>query len=1387
MESGDRPAQALSDAARFRLRVLAGCVLLFGVAFIQSQGAVIADTKFDLVAAPFEFLERALHLWDDEGALGQLQNQAYGYLWPMGPFFALGAGLGLPGWVIQRLWLGLVMSVAFAGTAKLTRELGFRSQAAALLAALAYATSPRMLSQIGPISIEVWPSAIAPWVLVALVVGAKRGSPRRAALWAGLAVGMVGGVNAVATFAVIPLGVVWLLTRQPGPRRRAMMLWWPVFTLLATAWWLVPLFAMGAYSPPFLDYIETASVTTLPTTLFDALRGTSSWVAYVDQSFRGGNLLVTEFYLVLNSGIVLMVGAIGLLLRGTPHRRFLVLSLATGLLLVTMGHLGSVQGWGAGSLQELLDGVLAPLRNVHKFDPIVRIPLVLGVAAFVDAAVRERTPMPIPVGRGRQLPLSTHHVFAGLALIGLVGAAIPAYAGQLAMTRPVSGIPDYWTEAADWLADAEAPTGGDRADQGAALLVPGSTFGDYLWGLPRDEPMQALADSRWAVRNAIPLTPPGNIRMLTGVEDQLAQGRGGPGLADYLRRNGIGYLVVRNDLQPSTDVPDPVLVHQALAETPGVRRVAGFGPEIGGGTDLVNESGRILINGGWREDRPAVEIFEVAGAGGRAVTTDRLPRVVGGPEDLVDLADRGILRGEPTELALDADGADPRGPLVLTDGLVERERAFARIHDGSSSARLPGDPRRNGNPHADYLPPDGDRWLTTARLDGIRSVTASSSRAESTTPGGVRRGEQPFAAIDGAPESQWVSRLEREEEDWWQVDLDRPRDPGRIRITLGDAGTAGATVVVSTAAGRSDPVDLTRDVPTDVTLPAGETDWIRITRPSNSNVAMSLSDVRIPGLTARRELVLPATPQEWGAASALLLRRQGDSRTGCTVVEGRTPCLQSRVMPEEEPTDANRVVTVSEAADLTGRLKATPRPGADLEALIEQGQLLQATGSSTGVRDPRGSAASAIDGDPGTAWTTDLNDETPVLALNWLGVTEIRGIRIQVPDSAPVRTPTTVVLQAGKREETVTLDERGRARLERPWRTDQLTVRVTEAANAASIDSYGFGSRLPIGIAEIEVDGLRLGRAAPSEQVRAYPCGTGPSVVVNGVVQRSQLVASPAQLTEMEQVDVRPCGSTSGEFRVDLAPGPNEVSLLASDVAVADSLLADDDWATGSSAALSTQVDSPVRQEVTGPTGDYLVVHQNQNLGWQARVDDRELPAVTVDGWQQGYLTEPGTERVDLYFAPDLGYRLGLLIGGLLALGTVGLLWFARRWKGADLPAVDEARVPPQLMLLLGLGTAGMLAGWAGFVIALVGFGAGSAIRRRLPDAGPWLVGSLLMVAAFGYSTHTWASASGSWAGDWSWPHYLVVFTLSVGFWLAAEPRLRPRSRKRIAGSSTTR
>ena len=155
---------------RWRLRLAACSLVLVALAVVQSPGYIVPDTKLDLAVDPARFLLRAMHLWDPEGAFGQLQNQASGYFVPMGPWFLLGSALGLPAWLVQRLWLGIVMVVAFLGVVRLARALGIGGPLARIVAGFAFALSPRMISTLGPISIEAWPSAMAAWVLLRLFV-----------------------------------------------------------------------------------------------------------------------------------------------------------------------------------------------------------------------------------------------------------------------------------------------------------------------------------------------------------------------------------------------------------------------------------------------------------------------------------------------------------------------------------------------------------------------------------------------------------------------------------------------------------------------------------------------------------------------------------------------------------------------------------------------------------------------------------------------------------------------------------------------------------------------------------------------------------------------------------------------------------------------------------------------------------------------------------------------------------------------------------------------------------------------------------------------------------------------------------------------------------------
>ena len=136
MEPRDRAAQALTE----RFRLVAVCAALTALAFLQAPGRVVGDTKVDLVVDPGAWLSRAVSIWDPDGQLGQVQNQAYGYLFPMGPFFWVGDVLQLDPWVVQRLWWALLWCVACCGVVRLCRELGIGTPGVRLLAGVLFGT-----------------------------------------------------------------------------------------------------------------------------------------------------------------------------------------------------------------------------------------------------------------------------------------------------------------------------------------------------------------------------------------------------------------------------------------------------------------------------------------------------------------------------------------------------------------------------------------------------------------------------------------------------------------------------------------------------------------------------------------------------------------------------------------------------------------------------------------------------------------------------------------------------------------------------------------------------------------------------------------------------------------------------------------------------------------------------------------------------------------------------------------------------------------------------------------------------------------------------------------------------------------------------------------------
>lgn len=1362
-----------------RIRLAAGCALLVGLAFIQDPGLLVTDTKFDLVAAPGDFLARALHLWDEEGAFGQLQNQAYGYLWPMGPFFLLGDLLGVPGWAVQRAWQALVLCVAFVGVARLARALGVRSDAACLIGAVAYALSPRMLTTLGPISIEAWPSALAPWVLLPLVVGATRGSPRRAAALSAVAVAMVGGVNAAATFAVIPLGALWVLTRDRGPRRRSLLVWWPALTALGTLWWLVPLLLLGVYSPPFLDYIETSAVTTFPTTLVDSLRGTSNWVPYVDSTSRAGNDLVTTGYLVINSGVVLLVGFIGLLDRANPQRRFLGLGLAVGVLMVTAGHLGSVQGWFAADLHTLLDGALSPLRNVHKFDPVIRLPLVLGLAWALDRVLR-----PEP---GTTRPRLERIAFTAMTLATVAGAAVPAFTSRIEPAGATLGVPQYWAETAAYL-EAES-------DGGVALLAPGTAFASYVWGSPRDEPMQWLAGSRWAVRNVIPLTPAGNIRMLDEVERRLAEGDGSAALTSYLRRSGVEHLVVRNDLPPSADVPDPVLVHEAIAESPGIEPVAAFGPVLGGEAHLDTPDGRVVINSGRQARFPAIEVFEVGGS--PAATASEVTVVAGGPEDLLDLQELDVVGEEPVVLGVDVPKGDlaelPTGRVVLTDGLRDRERQFARIHDGYGPTRDPGYERRTTNPTADYVlggaEEGDDDWRTTVDLDGAEALSASSSASDPNSFDGARPGEMPASALDGDPRTAWVSGPGQDERAWWRLDLDETL-PATVTLTGGLGAEDNQSVRVVTAAGTTDRIRLGPGDRRRVVLPAGDSTWLRVEDASAAGGQVSIAEVRLPRVVIDRRLVLPRLPEAWGAPDAVVLRAARDARSGCASVGFAVRCAVDRAVPGEEAADVRRIVPLAESGTYDVRVTAVPRAGRPLDELSLAGQAVLVTSSPQTVPDPRAGPVAAVDGDARTTWMADVDEEQPVLSVRWLGKRRITGLTVATDADTPAAAPVRLQLTSPKGPIEVDVVD-GRATFP-PMTVDRMRIRVLEAEPVSDLDFAARSRPVPVGISELTIEGLPYLPLGLSADPVELPCGSGPTLRVGDQVLSTSVTAAPAELAAGEAVPAVTCEVD----RVSLRAGDNVVDATGSAAFDVGSVVLERDAGTPVAASTETPLssDGPTRRSVEADDDDRLIaLRESTNPGWSARIGDTDLEPVVVDGWQTGFVLPEDAEagEVRVTYGPDTAYRVGLVVGALALVLLLALVQLTRRrWAGPDHPPLAAGRLPRPVLYVAAVLLAGVVAGWVGVLVAVVAALVARALDEWSAEAAPLVLALPCLVATLPYFLRPWGNAEG-WAGDSSWPHYLVLAPLVSVLVLAGESRSprRPGKRaflRRRAGRSTS-
>lgn len=1294
---GPRPPDGPDAAARLRerLRVAACCLALTALAFGTRPGLILADTKIDMAVNPLGFLGRALHLWDAE-QFGQLQNQAVGYLFPMGPFHALGHLVGMPPWITQRLWTSLLLCLAFAGTWRLANRLGIGGPGSRLIAAMAYALAPNALATLGQISSEYLPAAMLPWIVLPLVTAASgEGGRVRAAARSGLAVACCGGINATATVAVLIVPLVYVITRPRGSHRIRLLAWWSAGTGAAMAWWLVPLTLTGTYGFSWLTYTEKAATTTAPTGLINVFRGAERWVNYLIVDGRiwwpVGHGLSVGALPVVCTGLIAALGLAGLLGRLLPERTFLLLTLLAGVAVITTGHLSDIPGPFAAQARDLLDGPLAPLRNLHKFDAVVRMPLALGLAHLLVVAVRrpgraqvrglaeERRP-------GARGVLRAVLSVPAVALVALAGIGATAVSNGLTGPGSFAQVPKYWRDAASWI--------NARAGQQGVLALPGAPFGEYVWGRPMDDIVQPLLTARWGVRQLVPAGSPGYTRALDAIDLQVRSGQGSPGLAAFLGRMGVRYLLVRNDLSRETlRGAWPARLHQALADSPGIRRAAAFGAPVGG--DLVDDAVSATD-----QRYPALEVYEVSGADDVANLSDASGalRVYGGPESLLAMADDRALPSGP--VLLDDDAPDLGGEPVVTDSPRLLKRNYGELHQ--TSPTLTQAHRRQAT---DVLDKGWNRYTThVAYGGGVRDVTASSSAAsDDAIPQSRKPGAGPYAALDGDPFTAWrTGGWNGPVGQWLRVDFDQPRDVRDLTAVFDQDSTLGpavARVAVQTETGTVEQDVQRTSSPQPLRAPEGTSRWLKLritglaTRPAVPAFARAgVSELSIGGVRPTRTYTLPAPSGVKGQATYVMSRAPGGT-SACMRGSARWVCSSALANDDEEGDGLDRAYTsaVAGKAPLTGTAVLTD------ERLIARytavaGQPL-VTATSVQSDHPADQARSAFDGDPSTTWIAADKDPAPAVSVRWKGRKRLSKLTLSRPPGASGPVRVRVEGQNGEYREGLS-DGLGRLSFA-PMTTDRLTVTFPKDDQAG-----------PVQLTDLVVPGVR-----PLPDVSGSPltlaCGYGPKVRVDGTTVQTKATGTFGDLLAGRPLRFAACR------QAPLKAGRNHLTSVPLDayridtVTVGPQAIANGTGANaGAQAGAGAGAPQPVKVlswgsgsrtlEIDAAKNSFLTVNENFNTGWRATAGGTALRAVRLDGWKQGWLVPAGTKGVvRLTYAPDRSQRIAVVAGlNLLLVLLLVAVWPARERRGPG-PSGGRALVAGTgWPAWAALGLAAALGGW---------------------------------------------------------------------------------------------
>ena len=1295
-----RPGEWLTGRRTDRLLLLITTLLCF----TQRPGQMFTDSRSDLTMNAGLFLGRVFDVWSSTYDLGHVQSgQFVGYVFPLAPFYAAGQALGLPTWLVQRLWLVLILAIAAIGASRLIAALWRKDDyLARLLGGLIFLMNPYVITQINRGTITLLAYMVAPWLLLAAHRSLQEPRRWRWPIIAGILVAAAGGGVNAAVLAWVVLAPLLLIAYEVAVIGRSRRAAWSALWRTGIAvgglslWWVIPVTLQSKYGADFLSFTEQPASIWQTNSMSESLRLLGYWISYFTIGFGGSRPVVppTVGYLfqpllVMGSFAVPILALAGLpKIWRRPYVPFFVLLLAAAAIAMSVGFPP-----GKPLYQLLVKAyyafpLLQILRTTYKAGPLLAMALAFLGGAGGAALLKSLAARPLWLRRTALAGMFAAPIMFGWPLV--TGQAIdPGLAYK--------SVPSYWKQ-------ATADIRRDTPPGYRSMILPGQQFGFYTWGGTFDPVGPALSSVPLAQRYSVRYSDPHSSQLMTGIDNLVQQRRLVPGqLTPLLRLIGVRQVLVNADGKPENSGEiDPASTLMTLRIDGSLKKpLASYGP--------VEMIAPALGRGGLAAPLPAIRRYAIDAKEkhppGLVRAHSRAGSVVvsGDANAIIELAALGKLpkksavlyAGDQTSQSL-RRLVDEGASLYISDTNRRQTVLATRTTHDQGAVRPQDEPITPALPSYDLLFGPDHSKQTVAAYTGIAYVR---------NPEGpqllLRPEARPFAAIDNDLSTSWTPASFLPSERWLEIGLKQPTYIGSIRIhPHRDALVQTTRVAVSLNGGPEMDEQLIAGWNT-VRFPkmAVKTIRIRITHTSTfGGIDLGgIDEVQVPEFNAQEWLRTPT----WLASSlaglelsrtpvSVLLSRQttSDPYRATGAYGGPVPAGDPQATSDAE-TGIRRIVIVPVTRSFTpsGWASSAPwTPDSRFDRLVGASSDWTFSSSSRFEGLPLNRASSAFDGDPHTAWVGDFRAGIKPW-ISWRSPSPISFNRIRlVPDSPLYARPTKVTVNVGALStDSLTVGPDGTVRLPQTVNANSVRIDIDKAKTPDGVASYRLVSA--VAIREVVVNGMSA-QVIPREGRFETPCGETSVQSIDGSVPL-KVDGTIAELDRGQPLRLSTCGSATS---LPLNAGPNTIvappgSMMRIDHLALDSAPPKAPIRPTAATAISPTLDSQGFAHVRFAGPGWLVRGESFSKGWAAtcgptREDQRPLgPPQVLDGFASGWPVDSWCRYGKFTFAPQAEANNAYTVSAVATVVLLAALIFAamrnRRRRivgGGDL----EPLMPPQ-------------------------------------------------------------------------------------------------------------